>query len=431
MTVTGVSLTPSSGSDISIPLPATTFIADLTRLQSDSAFLGQALATVPAGSYTKITLAVNASRVTYCTQLAPGTPGCTAGTIATVAGGVVAPTIPISLTLTSSEKTGLRVLVDMSKALTINASTQVVSAVNVAAANVFSATTLAPVASSLGTSQLDFIEDVTGVVSSVSGSTFKIATATRGTLSVSANSSTFYSPNCSTSSSSCIVSGQLASVDLALNKDGTFAVLDYDPLAQISSDWIEGVVSATPVSSTQFQIVTNDFFPAATGTIIGGSLNLGDRVTVNLTGGVIFGVDGKGLLVPADAGTFSSSNDTSVLRPGQTVAVRLTSFTVANGATPASATVNFVRLRFTRVAGTVSSATSNDIFIQGLPSYFGTTLTQKVQFTPAAAPQTAPTNFDGATDGTGLTTSDTVSIRALYFGPASATPYSAAKVRKN
>src|SRR5882762_5771752 len=308
LTITGISLTPSSGSDVNVPLPGTTYTDDLTRLQSDSAFLGQAIRAIPPGTYTKLTLAVNGSRVTYCTQPVPGTPGCASGSIATVSGGVVAPSIssaPFPLTLADNQIAGLRVQFDMSKALTINAATQAVSSVDVTKAGVVNAVSLPPAASSLGSNEVEFVEDVTGVVSSVTGSssTLTLKTAERGSITV----------------------------------------------------------TATPSSSTQFDVVTNDMFLASTGSMIANNVRLGDRITVNLKPGAMFGVDSKGLTLPADATTFQSANDTSVLRPGQTVAVRVASFTGANGSTPGSVSVDLVELRFTRVAAAVfSSAPPNN-----------------------------------------------------------------------
>jgi hypothetical protein len=91
-----------------------------------------------------------------------------------------------------------------------------------------------------------------------------------------------------------------------------------------------------------------------------------------------------------------------------------------------------VELRFTRVAGAVfSSAPPNNLFIQNLPPFFGTNTQEKVELTQPAAPQTAPTNFDGVADATGLSNGQVVSIRAIFFGPGSAIPFSAAKVRKH
>jgi hypothetical protein len=443
LTITGVSLTPSSGSDVNVPLPGTTYIADLARLQSDSAFLGEALRAIPPGTYSKLALAANGSRVTYCTQPVPGTPGCANGSIVTVSGAAAVLSVssaPFPLTLVDNQITGLRVQFDMSKALTINAATQAVSSVDLTKAGVVSALSLPPAAGSLGNNEVEFIEDVAGVVSSVTGSssTLTLKTAERGSITVTANPSTFYSPNCTnppinlSSDFNCVKANQLASMDVSLNKDGTFTLLEYDPLAAVASDWVEGVVTATPSSSTQFEVVTNDVFLASTGSMIANNVSLGDRITVNLKSGVMFGVDSKGLTLPADAVTFQSANDTSVLRPGQAVAVHIATFTAATGSTPESASVDLVDLRFARVAGAVfSSAPPSDFFIQSLPPFFGTSTQEKVQLSQPVAPQTEPTNFDGVADATGLSNGQVVSIRALYFGLGSAIPFSAAKVRKH
>src|SRR5215475_9362291 len=55
VTINSVSLTPSAGgSDVAIALNSGSYSVDLTRLQSDSDFLGVASANVPAGTYNKI-----------------------------------------------------------------------------------------------------------------------------------------------------------------------------------------------------------------------------------------------------------------------------------------------------------------------------------------------------------------------------------------
>jgi hypothetical protein len=225
---------------------------------------------------------------------------------------------------------------------------------------------------------------------------------------------------------------QIASMDAALNADGTFTLLDYDPLGTTATDWIEGVVALVPTSSTQFQIVASDVFQPTSGSLVGTQLAIGSTVTINLGTGATFGVDTRGLIVPAEATTFQGSNDTSVLRPGQTVAVRVSSFTASAGSTPASATVNFVDLRFTRATANVSSvAAPTSISIQSLPPFFGQTTTEIAELNHAVAPSSAPTNYDGISDGTGLTVGNTVSIRALYLGPTSVMPFTCAKVRKH
>ena len=82
VTINSVSLTPTSGgSDVNIPLNATTYSVDLTRLQSDSSFLGHVIANVPSGTYNKVTVGVTSAVVTYCTA-SSGTPGCNTGSVA-------------------------------------------------------------------------------------------------------------------------------------------------------------------------------------------------------------------------------------------------------------------------------------------------------------------------------------------------------------
>lgn len=433
VTITGVTLTPSSGNAINIPLPGTPFVVDLTRLQSDSAFLGSVLNAVPAGTYTNVTLAISGASVTYCVQPNPGTPGCASGSVATVTSAAAAPVVAKSITVAASQTTALRLQADMASALTINASTQVVSAVNIGANNVFSLSTLPPTASSLANNQLDFIEDFTGVVTAISGSSLTLTTSKHGFITAVANSSTFFSPNCTAPSPSlatCALQNQLAAIDVALNSDGTFTLLEFDPVDTTAFDWVEGFVASLPSSSSQFQIVANDIFLAPSNSIIGGNLALSAPVTVNLASGATFGVDSKGLLVPADSFSFQNANDTSLLRPGQTVAVRVASFTAAVGSTPASVSANFVALRFSRVTAAVSTSAPPNVFsVVNLPPFFGGTFAVLVQLNQPVAPQTAPTNFDGVTNGTGITTSQTVSFRALYFGQQSAMPFTAAKVR--
>ena len=446
VTITGVSLTPSGGgSAVNLNLPATSVTVDLMRLESDSTLLGQALS-VPAATYSKVSVSASSVAVTYCTQVSPGTPGCSAGSVHQVAQAATVPAASsFSLIVSSGQVAGLQVQVNLANAITLSPTQpQVVSAVNLNASNVLTASVLPPAASSLASGQLDFIEDFTGIVTNVNATSqvLTIQTATRGTITATANSSTFFSPNCtsppfnSTADIHCVVANDIASVDVALDANGSFTLLDYDPLDTTASDWIEGVVMLLPTSNTQFQIVANDLFQPSSGSLVGTKLPLGSTVTLNLSTspGATFGVDERGLIVPAEANTFVSANDTSVLRAGQTVAVHLSTFTAASGSTPATATVDFVGLRFTRVTASVSSVaapTSVSLATGSLPSFFGQTGIETAELNLASAPSTAPTNYDGIGSGTGLVVGDTVSIRALYFGPISAMPFSCAKVRKH
>jgi hypothetical protein len=436
--VNTITLTSSTGTNVNIPLNNTSFSVDLTKLQSDSAFLGTS-ATVPAGSYTSMTVSFSSPAVTFCTQTA-GNTGCAAGSVATVSGAAAAPkitTTPFPLTLTANQKTGLAISLNLGNALTVNTS-QVVTAVNLGAANVLSTNSLPSASSSVATGQLDFVDDVTGVVTAVNTTTQSVTvkTATRGSLTAVANSSTVFSPNCtafnlSLTFAACVVQGHVASLDMVLNSDGTLTLLEYDPLSTTAGDWIEGMVTAIPSSSTQFSVVTNDAVFATSGSLISSSLSFGAAVNVTLVGNPQkpFVVDSKGLVVPTNV--FSSGTDTSVLAPGQTVAAHITAFTAGSGSTLAKASADSLYLRFTRVTGTVASvAPPNTFSMQSFPTIFALTTPITVQLSTGSP----STNFDGISSSGSLTAGQTVSITTLYFGPpvgttSTQTPFSASKVR--
>jgi hypothetical protein len=436
VTVVGVSMTGSMGQSIGVPLNSNSYQVDLTKLQSDSAFLGSSAA-IPPGTYTNMVVSLSNPVVTYCTQT-QGNTGCAPGSVKTLMDGSAAPiitTAPFPLTLTAGQTTGLAVNFDLGKALTVNPQTQAITSVNLGAANVLVATVLPPVASSLSSGAFDFVGDVTGVITSVNGATQTVVvqTATQGTITAVASNSTIVSPNCTTfhlgSTFDCAKQGQVASLDMTLNANGTFSLLEYDPLAVNTGDWIEGIVGLPPSSSTQFQMITNDAVIAPSNSLIGQNLSLAAPVSVTLVNPQPFVVDTKNLIVPTTV--FTGSTDTSVLLPGVTVSVHVTKFTPASSTAPAAANVDFVYLRFTRVTGTVANPAPPNVFtMQSLPSFFGLTVPVTVQLST----DSPSTSFDGISSASGLVVGQPVSIRALYFGPPAGptptpTPFSAAEVR--
>ena len=441
VTVVGVSMTRSTGPSVSVLLNSNLYQVDLTRLQSDSAFLGSSAA-IPADTYTKMVVSLSNPVVTYCTQT-QGITGCAPGSVTTLTGGPAAPVIattPFPLTLAAGQTTGLVVNFDLGKALSVNPQTQVITNVNLGAANVLSATVLPPVASNLPPSALDFVGDVTGVITSVNvpaqnvpAQTVVVQTATQGSITAIASNSTIVSPNCTTfnlgSTLTCVKQGQVASLDMTLNADGTFSLVEYDPLAINTGDWIEGIVGLPPSSSTQFQMVTNDVVIAPSNSLIGQNLSLSAPVIVTLVNPQPFVVDTKGLTVPTTP--FTGSSATSVLLPGVTVSVHVTAFTPASSTAPAAANVDFVYLRFTRVTGTVANpAPPNAFAMQSFPSFLGLTVPVTVQLST----DSPSTSFEGISSASGFVVGQPASIRALYFGPPTGptptpTPFSATEVR--
>ena len=101
---------------------------------------------------------------------------------------------------------------------------------NFAAAGVLTASTLPPTSSTLAAGQLDYIEDVTGVVNAVSANSITVQTSTRELITSTITANTIGSPNCVIGNAACTATvGQVASLDATLNSDGTSTLLEFDP----------------------------------------------------------------------------------------------------------------------------------------------------------------------------------------------------------
>ena len=441
-TVTGVSLTPSSGSAVSVGLVSGTtgsYAAEFTRLQSDSALLSAAVS-VPAGTYNSLAVTFSDVLLVFCTQPSSGVAGCSSGSLGQVTGSAGTATVSsgvFPLMVTSGENVGLALNVNIAN--TIAASGQNISAANLGSPNVFTATVLqAPSnTSDLSSGQLAHIDDLYGIVSNVSASaqSFTLQTAYRGNVSITANPSTTYDPVCSTQSFSCVTSGALAAVGAILNADGTLTVRNYSPVpfTAATKDTIEGVVTVPPSSVNQvFDIVVTDASFAPSNSMLNSQIHLGDLVTVGVVTPQPFFIVSEGLTIPTN--TFSGSTDVSPLQPGQTVAISLSGFAATDGSSAfATATANGVALRFSRVTGTIVSPTSPQFSTTNYPPYYGFNTNPLVQITTTG--QGTTTDFDGTSSFT-ETAGDTVSISALYFGSTTspsppAWSFSAASIRKN
>ena len=84
-TVIGVSLTPSTGGSVNVPLNSPFYQVDFARLQGDTAFLALSSA-IPAGTCTNMVVILSNPAVTYCTQT-QGITGCAPGSVITLGGG--------------------------------------------------------------------------------------------------------------------------------------------------------------------------------------------------------------------------------------------------------------------------------------------------------------------------------------------------------
>ena len=409
--ISGITITSAAAGNTFTITPSNPNV-DLNKLLSDSVFLGQASPESSILSASTITIA--SAQVVYCASTS-GVAGCNAGSIQTVTGGPwsvpdnALPTFP-----SGSTKMAMRLYFDLQNALVLNPAGTAVTSIDFTQALALEWTAL-PTAANLTSGQEDYIEDITGVVTNATSSSVTLQSTTGGT----------FTANIVTGTSNLVtapVVGQVADMDVILNNDGTFTLLVFDQIDTTSNDWIEGVISYAPTALNQFQLVTTNFVPATTGSHIGTSLHLGDPVAVTISSGTAFTVDAKNLTVNT-GDNFTNQTDTSNVTPGQVVAVRATSFTAVNGATPASATVNAVTLRYTRVSG---SPGAGGLTFQFLPTgpYLGIQNLATTYITNQA------TIYDLSTSGNTVPANTPTAIRALYFGPPNTPIFYIAKVRQ-
>jgi len=443
VSIGSIALTPASGTAQTFT-PTSPIVVDLMRLQSDTVFLGT-LTKVPSGSYT-VQVSLSSPEITFLndtssTITANGV-ACLINAVCTASFTAVGtPTVSsFTFNATSSGQQGIELDFNLKNAISLSSGTLSVN-FNPSSPNpgVFTAFTLPRTNANLGASQLELIEDFTGVVT-VSGSTVTITSRTRGTLAATVTSNSFFDQSpaptnlCPSAPNNCAAAGQIASVDAFLKSDGTLELKEFEPLNATQQDFVEGTVYAVN-GLTQFSINVTDRVQAASNSLIGG-LNTGDLLTVNIPAPQPFFVDSKGLAVPAGSiGLFQGQTDTSAIHPGQTVAVHVTTFTAATTTTIAIATADTVTLRWSRLTATPVTSTTQLLNVNALPSYFN--FTSSIQFVVQlfAGTQGAQgvTNFDGLADGSGIVIKP-VSVRALFFenpGDTASPAFFAAKVRQH
>jgi hypothetical protein len=445
VTVTGVSLTPSTGKAVSLTLNPTTPIVELTRLQSDSAFLGTS--TVPSANYTSATVSFTSPDIVLVNQtnvaLAGGTPApCPLNALTTcefkptTSGTITLTAAPFPLTLTPNQQTGLSLDFNLNNAITM---TNGVVSVDFTQANVLTAATLPRTGTPTGA--LDLIEDFTGIITTISGNSVTVHSDTRGNITAVANSSTTFNNlpvTCAAQNITCLLANQTVSIDASLNLDGTMTLLEADLLDNVSNvslklDEVEGTVFSINQGTQQISLVLSDK-TVVSGNSLLTAASAGTVVVATLGATPAFSVDTKGLsAVLASFNSIPFATLSNVFA-GQTVRIQVLASPAPTAGLNSSVLVNTnsVVLRFSRVTATVATQPASPFFSVSfvtLPSF----LTSSSPLVPPniLVQISTQTNFDGVTDITRLSVGDSVSVRALYIPNFTASPFFAAKVRKD
>jgi uncharacterized protein DUF5666 len=427
--IVGISLTPSTGSDVSIYSPTTIVPTELTRLETDSALIVSG-ASVATGSYTAIKITIGASSGVFINTSGStitwnsGANSCLNGAVCQLpTGGATTVTVPLTVTLSSNVTQWIGLNVNLNNAIVTTGGI----GVDFSQASVFAATTT--VRTGIPSGDVDTIQDFTGSVTALSSSSITVKSSLTGqtiTAAITSNTAfdeapSTYSKCGGTASSACVTTGSIVSLDTALSNTGTITATEIDVLDATATDEVEGVIYPTTTANV-VGLILADKTSASGNAILGASTTTyGTGIFLAASSTINYVVDTKTLTPIFTPIGFAGSGD---LLAGQVVRAQVSNITSDSAGIHATATN--VLLRSSRLTGTVILATGSN-FNFTPPSYVSTFNTGLV---PPLVAYTfvSNTSFDGITDASGITTGSTVSIRALFLNNAKPT-FAVAKVR--
>jgi hypothetical protein len=427
MPIVGISLTPSSGSPVSV-FSSGSF--ELTQLQSDSAPIAVGVS-VPAGSYTAVSVTLGTSTGIFVNASGATIGTCVANAVCSLPNGAATTiTVPITLTLTANQVEWIGLDVNLNNAITTS------NGISIDFTQTGVLTALTTPRTNIPSGDVDSVDDFTGLVTAyASGSSITVKSGTRGTMVATITSATTYDDPqnlCTgfTNVAACISTATptVVSVQAYLTNTGAINVSEIDVIDTSGSDSVEGFIyPSTCNGAGSFGLILSD------STVISGNTTLtglpfgaGFCLTMNPT--AVFLVD-TGLLttaIPSGASQsgFLSPSDVVI---GQVVRVQVSNVTAG---TLVGATANSVLLRYSRISGTVNTVSGANFTINGAPAYLG------FKLPPVVATFINNTIFEGVTDVSGLASPRPVAFRALFFAnsgnsPVTSASFIAAKVRAN
>jgi hypothetical protein len=418
VTLTGATLSPGNVSLLTTP---TTL--ELTRLQTDVAYLSKT--NVKAGNYTSLALTFTNPSLTIENDTTSAIGTCAIGAICTIP-ATTPSTLSTTITLPTfmiSTGVGAGLLVD------VNLENLLSSTLG---ADFKAGTSVSEFTPAGSGAPLVGAEDVVGQVASIDTAHNTFSFAPQSSLPAPSlpaltvdSTSTFYNfptGTCATPSILCLLDGQIVSVDISIRADGT-------PVARnvifednnSNKTEIEGIITSTNVGSQQFTIVSLSE-SAQFGTT--GALIVGEQATVSYntpSATTTFDLDfthADNMQLDTTCCLFRAPSDLSV---GQQVQVR----SIIN--TPGtSITADRVRLRSSRVTATVAPQPP-DLVLSNLPSIFsghGVTQIQAHTFTPG----TIFSDHNNPTNISLIPPSSLVSVRGPLFNVSGARTLVATKV---
>lgn len=357
------SLTPASGSPVSLLNGNTPIQIDVTQLQALSAFLSTA--NVSPGSYTGLSLTFgspllvifNASDSSIASTCAVGSVCQLTPTIDDDSATVNLTSAPFPVTVSANSPLGF--LVDFH----LNTIIQSDLSVNLGVTNGITVGELPPMPTP--SPRFGFLN---GTVESVNASQnqFTLQTPWGRTFTIEASSSTMFSdfPSsaCTTAGIACLAQNQVVQVQISgIESGGILMASQVTYLQEASQQTVEGIIFSYSATGMKILLRGNPTFNSA--------LPLGGVASVTFATGTTFSVDADGFTIPSGL-TFAGVEN---LTAGQTVKVNVQGSLTSTGTGPTSGwgpppsvsfTTNSVQLEPGQVTGNISALASPDFTLQ-------------------------------------------------------------------
>ena len=395
-TVTGIAMQPGNISLLTAPMSL-----EMTQLQAMSAYMGTI--SVPAGTYTGMTVTFTAPKMTFVNntgQMMSGMGGmmgsgsCANGQVCQLtptmmASGVTLSGSPFPLNVQANSPFNMQMDFDLMNSMQSNMS-------------------MNPVMSSMmqqgmqGSNTFDEMDDMVGQISSVNAANNQFSMSfMQGmpsmTIGVDSNSTfqgfdSIGKPN----SIAGMATGQIVLLKMGLMSGGA---LHAEKIRFESSNpqVMDGMIVAIN-SPTQFDMVMTNEAPAFQG------VNIGDIVRMNIQAGAMFDVDDMDM--PVSGMSFAGNSGMMV---GQMVQIEPSSALVAG--TPPQLNTNHMRLMKTWMTAKIASKVDASTFtVNNLPGMFGTAGVSSIKVSCSSQ-----TTFENTVGVSSLNVGDTVSLRGPMF----------------
>ncbi len=431
LSITGATLTSSSGSTVSL-LPSNGSIpVNVTELQTNSAFLGSQ--SVAAGDYTSLALTFANPELTIYNSTGAAMGSCANDTVCELQPTTTPLTLTFSTTpfpITLSASSPLAFLLD------VNLDTVIQSdlSVNLAATNGVTISTLPAPRPQMGFVEGTIQSTFTSTASNSSQEGFTLQTADGRTFSIDVDSNTTYNyPNsvCSTDNFACLAAQQVVQVQLTFSNGSlTATAVNYEQAAGVTV--FEGDIIR--LSTSNGNTIMDMIIQKGQGMTNG--FQFGQRASVTVpTTGVTFGIDNGTFTIPSGL-SFASTSDLMV---GQDVFVAVQgslSNTSASsspwmGPGPITFTTNSITLGQSQITGSVAAvnASALSFTLSTLPAFFippAPNATSMPSWVPVniTVQTTAATTFTNFTTDniSGLAVNNVVSVGGWVFStPSGAT----------